>query len=319
MKAAIALSLVLLLSIPSAGAQTANTSDNDSQIETVPVEGVKTPLEKGIDDFVKASAQPSLFLGKLARWRTGICPQTQGFLDPIAASVTERVRRAAASIGAPVDRDVHCKPNVLIYFTRTPQPLLDELAKRYETKLGLRDISEKHTAMVLTHTIQAWYGIATRDADGRTYMNLPEDPDSETCGREISGLPSAQQLFALKNCGYVTEAGRGLRDGLHAEIARVTIVADSGKLDRYDTDTLADYAAMLALSQATAFATCREMPTITNLLVPGCDDSHKTRGLSEIDLSYLRALYRTNPDLGPQLQQAAIVHQMEEALKSPGR
>jgi hypothetical protein len=319
MKAVIALSLVLLLSIPSAGAQTANTPAKASQIETVPVEGIKTPLEKGIDEFVKASAQPSLFLGKLARWRTGICPQIQGFIEPVTASMTERLRETAASIGAPVDKDANCKANVLIYFTRTPQPLLDELAKRYEAKLGLSDISEKRTAMVLTHTIQAWYGIATRDADGRTYMNLPDDPDSEVCGREISGLPSAQQLFALKNCGFATEGGRGLHDGLRGEIARITIVADSSKLDSYDTDTLADYVTMLALSQATAFATCRDMPTITNLLVPGCDGSHKTAGLSEVDQSYLRALYNINPDLGPQLQQAAIVRQMADTLKSQGQ
>jgi hypothetical protein len=57
------------------------------------------------------------------------------------------------------------------------------------------------------------------------------------------------------------------------------------------------------------------MPTITNLLAPGCSEERKTKSLGEIDLAYLRALYHSDPDLSLQLQQTAIAHQIESALK----
>jgi hypothetical protein len=320
MKVAIPLSLALLVSVQTALAQSAGPpTPSDTPSETVNVEAKRTPLEQGIHDFVTTYAQPTLFLGKIARWREGICPETQGFVEPLAASVTQRLREVAAKIGAPVNPDPHCKPNTLIYFTREPQSLLNELVKRNDDFLGFHNVSQTAALATITHPIQAWYATATRDADGRLNLDVADNHYTEECGRGLSDMFRRMPGLAvslLKQCSYATEGNRGsLRDGLRSEFGRATIIGDSSKLDDYDTDTLADYVTMLALSQVDAFTTCQEMPTITNLLVPGCGEEHKTKGLSEIDLAYLRALYHSDPDLSLQLQQTAIAHQIEGTLK----
>jgi hypothetical protein len=102
---------------------------------------------------------------------------------------------------------------------------------------------------------------------------------------------------------------------MRVEMGRVTIIGDSSKLDDYDTDTLADYATMLALTQVAAFENCQDMPSITNLLAPGCRADRVTKSLSEVDLAYLRALYHTDPTLSLQVQQSAIEHEMLAAFK----
>lgn len=320
MKVAIPLSLTLLLSVQSASAQSAGApTPSDTPAETVNVEAARTPLEQGIHDFVTTYAQPTLFLGKIARWRAGICPETQGFIESLSASVTQRLREIAAKIGAPVDPNLHCKPNILIYFTREPQSLLNELVKRNDAFLGFHNVSQTQTLATIRYPIQAWYATATRDADGRLSLDVANNHYTEECGRDLTQLFRTQPGLAtslLKQCGYATEGNRGsVRNGLRGEMGRVTIIADSSKLDAYDTGTLADYVTMLALSQVDAFATCQDMPTITNLLVPGCSEEHKIKNLGEIDLSYLRALYHSDPDLSLQLQQTAIAHQMEDTLK----
>ena len=77
MKVAIPLSLALLVSVQTALAQSAGPpTPSDTPSETVSVEAKRTPLEQGIHDFVTTYAQPTLFLGKIARWREGICPET---------------------------------------------------------------------------------------------------------------------------------------------------------------------------------------------------------------------------------------------------
>jgi hypothetical protein len=197
--------------------------------------------------------------------------------------------------------------------------LLDELVRRNDDFLGFHNVSQTQTLATITHPIQAWYATATRDADGRLSLDVANNQYTEECGRGLSELFRSMPSLAtslLKQCSYATEGNRGsLRDGLRGEFGRATIIGDSSKLDEYDTDTLADYITMLTLSQVDAFATCQEMPTITNLLVPGCSEERKTKALSETDLAYLRALYHSDPELSLQLQQTAIAHQMEDTLK----
>ena len=49
-----------------------------------------------------------------------------------------------------------------------------------------------------------------------------------------------------------------------------------------------DYIAMLALTQLSSLDTCQALPSIVNLLAPGC--AQKPDGLTENDVAYLRGL-----------------------------
>jgi hypothetical protein len=93
----------------------------------------------------------------------------------------------------------------------------------------------------------------------------------------------------------------------------VFVVVDLGKADGSKTDAIADHAAMLALSQTRAFATCRQMPSITNLLLPDCDAALKTASLSDADLAFLRGLYKAKTGDNLNLAMGDIQREMERS------
>ena len=78
--------------------------------------------------------------------------------------------------------------------------------------------------------------------------------------------------------------------------------------------SLADYIAMLALSQPQNFDTCQDLPSITNLLVtPACTAETTSPAMSVHDLSYLDGLYKMNLAGTVHTQRSQIGYQMKQA------
>jgi hypothetical protein len=294
----------------------------DVEFETVTSEAFRTPLGREMLGFVRNHARPATFSNKIPRWRQRICLDIQGFVPWLLTDMTARVREIAQKAGAPLDTNAKCRPNVRIYFSREPQALLDQLVQRDPRTLGFHDVSQARTLSTLRYPIQAWYAAATRDNDGRVSLDVANNFETQNCGRGLTelfmggaGAPPQPRLATtiLKSCSYAW-SGLRVNDGLSSELGLVTIIGDSGELGPYHTDTLADYVAMLALSQTAAFDTCQPFPSITNLLAPGCAAELKTKAMSEIDHAYLDALYRTDPGLSLEVRQIAIARRMEQIL-----
>ena len=310
MRLAIALFLVLTPWV--AAAQPAGP-----EFETVTSEAIRTPLGRQMLGFVRSHARPSTFSNKIPRWRQRICLDIQGFVPWVVGPMTVRVREVAQKAGAPLDPNPECAPNVLIYFSREPQALLDQVVQRDPRTLGYHHVSQAKALSTIRYPIQAWYAGATRDNDGRLSLDAVNNIDTEGCGRGLNELfktgHHALAVTLMKQCGY-SWSGLRVNDGLSSEMGRVTIIGDSNKLEEYDEKALADYVAMLALSQTAVFDACQPFPSITNLLAPGCAADLKIKSLSEIDRAYLDALYRTNPDLSLEVRQIAIARRMEQIL-----
>jgi len=100
---------------------------------------------------------------------------------------------------------------------------------------------------------------------------------------------------------------------LSSALSNIVIVADPAKLLDREIDTLADYIAMLALSQVQPPDDCQNLPSILNLLVPDC--SRTAKALTSGDLAYLRALYKMTPTANFRGQRDEMTYQMEHALK----
>ena len=66
----------------------------------------------------------------------------------------------------------------------------------------------------------------------------------------------------------------------------IVIVADLNKVKGNEIGALADYIALLALTQLNSPDVCQELPSIVNMFAPGCE--RKTAALGEGDLAYLR-------------------------------
>jgi hypothetical protein len=321
MRQAIPLLLALLVAVQAAPAQTTAPPPQVDSVETITSEAPKTPLEKAIDGFVKSYAAPTLNVSKIPRWARGLCPGTAGLTPEQNLGVTAFVRKVAAQAGAPAAAKEPCNPNITIIFTRTPQAVMDDIVKNHEELLGYHEVGQTTRIATMRHPIQAWYATGTRDEKG---FLIPDRTDRDpNCESELNDLyilpimsPSWVALFhkVYADCGGLHETGNRMNDGMRSEILAATIVVDVGKLGDTGLKQVANYIAMLALSQTQTFETCQPLVSIVNLMTPGCEAALKPDTLSPSDLAYLSALYRVNPEVRLSSQQSGIAHQMEAAL-----
>jgi hypothetical protein len=291
---------------------------------TVPLESVTVTATKAseaaINNFIAARTAPTRVAGKLARWKKGICPETRGLGPTYAKFVTRRIQQVAASIGAPVDSSASCKTNIEIVFTTTPQELLDSVRTEHPSYLGYYDNADqaKKLAMV-AHPIQSWYTTATADLTGSPQVDSGQSRgfsfsalgDTTTAPGGLALAPS-MQTYDLPSATARSVTGSRLGDGLSSELFHVLIVAEPAKLLDHEVGTIVDYIAVMALSQPAAADICEALPSVTNLLSPGCTTIAET--ITDGDLAYLRGLYKATATGTLQGQRGEIRYQMEKTL-----
>ena len=95
-------------------------------IESVIVTAPNLRDEKVLDNFILGHTVRSSYLGKVGRWKAGICPIVTGLPEAHSKFVAERVRQVANQVGAPVAA-AGCKSNIDIVFTLNPQVLMDQV------------------------------------------------------------------------------------------------------------------------------------------------------------------------------------------------
>ena len=277
--------------------------------EHVTVTGTREPPQLAAEHFVERFTAPSAITGKAARWDQGICPLTVGLGAKYAAFVTSHLREVARQIGAPVDAHAGCKPNIEIVFTTAPQKLADGIRKAHPFYLGSAGSDAQRDALAqVTHPIQAWYTTAMRDLRGNL---LWDSPRMAGAGDEIK-IPLPYDKGSYMNLssaiGATTVTGGRMKDGMRSILYHVIIVADPAKLGDYEVGTLADYIAMLALSQVASLDACQPLGSIVNLLAKDC--ANAPAGLTDSDKSYLRGLYSMSADGNLRMQQDGITHSM---------
>jgi hypothetical protein len=187
--------------------------------------------------------------------------------------------------------------------------------------LGYFDNSAQAEQLANMHVpIQSWYITATVDLHGQSQIDgahkggirfpmvIPQ--------AGIGGPPTAPSMVImdLPDATTANVTGNRLGDGLSSAISNVMIVADTSSLLNRDIYALADYIAMLALSQVKPPDSCQELPTILNLLVPDC--SRTSGALTAADMAYLRALYKITPTANAPGQRDEMIYQMNKALSA---
>jgi len=284
---------------------------------TAPTEHVTvtgTRSREVIGGFVQSFVAPTRMTGKIARWEEGICPTAVGLKPAFLKFVIRRLKDVAVQAGAPVSSNTSCKANIEIVFTTNPQALLNGIAKEHGRYLGYADNGDQQKKLAtVTHPIQSWYTTATQDLHGKVVMDSGKEvgPGMEVwlpCDR-VPGIC----LVNLPNAHAEAVTGSRIGDGLRSNLYHVIIAANPDKLADYEIGPLADYVAMLALTQLNALDTCQPLPSIVNLLAAGCD--RPVGALTENDLAYLRGLYKMGSDRNLRSQQDAIAYQMEQSLE----
>jgi hypothetical protein len=308
------LAFFLLTFAADAMAQTLSPSDS------VTVTGAKDRLT--VHRFVQTFTAPTRITGKIARWETPICPLTVGLRSTHARYISQRVREVAAKVGAPVNDKAGCKPNIEIVFTTAPQGLADTIRKKHDAYLGYTDTAAQRDALAkITRPIQSWYLTNTQDLAGKTVVDGSRLAgtgairipcfEAARCQGGSQEIYSASPVHAMLTTGY-----RAIGDGLRAGFDHVIIVADPTKLLDHEMGTLADYIAMLSLTQLSSLDVCQNLASISGLLTPGCASS--AQSLTANDLGYLRGLYHMNPERGLSQQEDQIAWQIRQGAADAG-
>jgi hypothetical protein len=195
-----------------------------------------------------------------------------GLVKEENSRVTERIRQVAQLVGAPAWKRPGCNPNAEIVFTNHPQAFLDAVAEKHYRLLGNITVAQAKEAARVRYPIQSWYSTAQMDDRGGLLL-MP--PDEDAC-----------DPYCFFYLGKETRI----------VIGTVVIVVDIGKAQGRKLDTLADYIALMALTQARAFAKCQPAPSIANLMAPDCADVMQPDGLTPGDLAWMRGLYHMSPE-----------------------
>jgi beta-lactamase regulating signal transducer with metallopeptidase domain len=269
--------------------------------ESITVTATPLPGRSAVDEFIYSYPTAVRATDKIARWKVGICPTVAGLPQHFADFVSRRLIAIARKAGAPVNADPNCRHNIEIVFTTRPQALADDIHNNHRPFLGPFDNLHQADALAkVTHDVQAWYLTGTFGPDGTIRVDNPRQ-DFLTAGGD--GLGRGRVFYAAG-------AGR-FNNGIGSTLYNVIIVADPTKLGDYEMGALADYIAMLALSQPKSFDACWEVPSITNLLTRDCEADRKTATLSDNDAAFLYGLYKMTSGDNIYVQRDQIRYFME--------
>ena len=221
----------------------------------------------------------------------------------------------AAAVGAPVSDLKSCTPNIEIVFTTTPQDLLDKIRKEDPDYLGYAETSAlREKLATVTHPVEARYTTETIDLNGMRRVDSARRLGTGITMSNFNAFsmpstgPGNRDPIYLPDATYARVTGNHIDSGSKSGFNHIIVIVDSKKLAGQSFISLADYIAMLALTQLNSLDTCQQLPSIVNMLAPDCDQ--KVDGITKTDLAYLRGLYRMGSDKSLLFEQNDITDQM---------
>jgi hypothetical protein len=281
---------LLALQLPAASQDKKPPTGNDAAPpETVIVTGKKPADQKSLDDvvraFVDAHAKYSPKIDQLTRWVTPVCPEVRNLPAGYGDFITKRIKAIAASVGAPTKEP--CKLNIEIIFSADPQAILDKVAATDQRLLGYHFVHNTESAAKVSQPVQAWCVTSTSNAV-QTYLDDPyHQAPAGTLGTRFS-----RGLFSVFN--------------------HILIIVNTDKVAGYPIGPIADYIAMLALSQSQAPDNCNDLDSILDYMAPNCPQ--RPESLTVADKTYLEGLYHMDKwDIGS-LQKSNISEHMQDSL-----
>jgi hypothetical protein len=288
-----------------------------------PTESVTvTSTRRAFHEFAKTFATGTMITGKIARWEHRLCPVVVGQTPSYTRFLTQRVQYVGQAVGAPVNTDSDCTPNIEIVFTTTPQALLDTVNKDNQSYLGyFSSVDEKNALATVTRPIQAWYSTESTDLRGRRRLDMGRSIVANTTVQNFNGLTGPIGDTGANTAGgaltdmapFFYSTGNHLNDGIRTGFRHILIVIDSAKLAGQDMVPLADYIAMMALTQLNDLDVCQDLPSVANRMAQGC--SHVANGLTKYDMAYLEGLYHMTAGRNMVAQRSEIGDLMTDRLE----
>jgi hypothetical protein len=287
----------------------AEPDSSATTIESVTVEAkrlTRPEVEQRSRSFVLTYATPTAKLDQFARWRDPICVVVDGDLSPeMAAKIKTRIEGVAKTLGVRIVRP-SCAANIEILFSRRPQYWLDWIAAHREAALGYHTVPQIKALKSVVRSVQAWYVTSTH-ADGGVTATV--------MGAGINGYaPQNETVDNIEGMSPPGCAYSRLTSCLESVFTNVLVFVDSGDLKDRELGPLADYLAMMTLSQPRSLDGCAAFPSVIDYLAPNCSNRAAPEGLTSADRAYLQALYTANLEARRSSQETDIAGRMAAGL-----
>jgi hypothetical protein len=226
-------------------------------------------LERRVVAFVRAITRSPGTSGddSLVRWNTPICLLVAGLSAEDAEIVSDRLSQISASAGAPL-APAPCQPNLVIIATSEPDRVLNAWYARDKRLFGDATPTKVHEFLGSSQSrpVRVWYNVDTgRKSGTRNGHFIPSNTRAESSAFVGNAIFDFSSIFAI---------------------------IDTRRTEHSVLDRIADYVAMLGLTDVDLDADFGNAPSILRLFDPSGED--QPSGLSRWDTAFLKALYQSD-------------------------
>lgn len=244
------------------------TVEQQAQLPDVVVTGGRS-VREAIDAFVDEVVAPPADRGP-ARWDRKVCVGVVNLRQDAAQALIDRISQVALDVELEIG-EPGCSPNILIIATDDGPGLATTLvgerpnAFRPPYAGAARSIAQLERFQNTDRPVRWWH------------VSLPTDVDT---GQIAVRLPG-------QGPPILNVLGGRLRTEIQNDLRRAFIIVDFSRTGSVTFQQLSDYVAMVAFAQIDPDAEVSSFDTVLNVF----DNPAAADGMTDWDLSYLRALY----------------------------
>jgi hypothetical protein len=226
-------------------------------------------LEHRVDAFVRAITRSAGMSDgdSPVRWNTPICLLAVGLAAEDSRIMADRLSLISTSVGAPLAR-APCRPNFIVVATSEPDEVLKEWYARDKRLFGDATSAQIHQFLKTSQSrpVRVWYNIDWgRKSGTRNGHFVPSNARAESSAFVGNPIFDFFSIFAI---------------------------IDTHRTEHTAVDRLADYVAMVGLTNVDLDVDLGDAPSILRLFAPFTD--RQPPGLSRWDTAFLKALYQSD-------------------------
>lgn len=281
----------------SGGPASGNAPDQpDKALAQVTIEAQRAKLEHSLNTFVSSITRSVPRDESLRRWRDPICPLVAGLTRDEGEYLLQRLSQIARTVGAPLDKEHCARPNLVIFVTSKPEALIKAWGDRRSAFGGVRSSVAKFGRFAdKPRPVRVWYNHDFGGGSGTSAVTK----GSLQLGPAFADVPSG---------GCCLGSHFDVRDVL--VFTSVAVIVDGKQVVGLQLTQLADFIAMVALTEIDLDAPLGVAPTILRLFDARGDVTQLPAGLSAWDQEFLRWLYDSAAPLESITQRSVITGEM---------
>ena len=231
------------------------------------------------------------------RFHVPVCVASYGLPAGYGAAVAARIRDVAQAAGAAVDEGARCRPNLIVMVANDSRELSEALRRaRPDIYVGLEAIDIERV-LATPGPVRAWQSSETVRAEGGASYE-----DRDTFIHQDVHLHSGNMPASL------------LRTTTRRDLKLSVVLFDVDAIDGLTLMQIADHAALRGLAPTRAPANAGRATILALFDDSGGHDAALAE-LTDLDLAYLRALYREDGASRGALQRAALARLIEQRLE----